>query len=354
MSNIQDVRSRMPFGNSTRSTGVITKIVRHHSATTSGDVFAFLRHWQGSLGWRTGGYHEVILRDGTVQLCYNPNQITNGARNQNTHTYHICLVGNGSFTEEQEKAFVERVLFNMNRFNLQVKDVVGHRELPSQNTQCPGINMNIVRTNVQAELNRRNAPTEKPIGKATINANVLNVRSDSNISGRIVNQLRKGQVVDVYQVRDKWLRIGVDSWISNTSETFTTYRPNPVAPKPVVATKPTSTKPTLRIGSRGNDVKELQKLLNNKGYRLVVDGVFGRLTENAVKDFQQKNRLTADGVVGQKTWSALEQIVYTVKSGDTLWRIAGQFSNVSVDDIKRLNPRIDENNLQIGQKIVIK
>ena len=57
---------------------------------------------------------------------------------------------------------------------------------------------------------------------------------------------------------------------------------------------------TLKLGSKGNDVKALQSKLNLK-----VDGVFGPLTEKAVKEFQKKNGLVVDGIVGTKTWEKL-------------------------------------------------
>lgn len=56
----------------------------------------------------------------------------------------------------------------------------------------------------------------------------------------------------------------------------------------------------LKKGSRGEDVKTLQKLLYLKE-----DGVFGDLTEEAVKDFQKANGLTVDGIVGNTTWMKL-------------------------------------------------
>ena len=58
-------------------------------------------------------------------------------------------------------------------------------------------------------------------------------------------------------------------------------------------------------GSQGSDVKELQKLLNNNGYKLSVDGIFGSQTQKAVRDYQQKNKLAVDGIVGNNTWGAL-------------------------------------------------
>ena len=63
--------------------------------------------------------------------------------------------------------------------------------------------------------------------------------------------------------------------------------------------------PTLRLGSKGDDVKYLQDLLNYYGYTVTVDGIFGKKTEAAVKQFQKSRKLTVDGIVGQKTWNAL-------------------------------------------------
>ena len=61
----------------------------------------------------------------------------------------------------------------------------------------------------------------------------------------------------------------------------------------------------VSYGSKGSDVTELQKLLNQNGYQLDVDGVFGDNTQAAVKDYQQKNNLDVDGIVGTNTWGAL-------------------------------------------------
>lgn len=64
--------------------------------------------------------------------------------------------------------------------------------------------------------------------------------------------------------------------------------------------------PTLRKGDSGPDVVYLQTLLCDVGETLTADGKFGSKTEQAVKDFQRLYRLTVDGVVGPKTWDALE------------------------------------------------
>jgi len=57
-------------------------------------------------------------------------------------------------------------------------------------------------------------------------------------------------------------------------------------------------RPTLKKGSKGDEVRELQTLL-------YADGSFGAETEGKVKEFQKLNNLAQDGVVGPRTWAAL-------------------------------------------------
>ena len=61
----------------------------------------------------------------------------------------------------------------------------------------------------------------------------------------------------------------------------------------------------LKSNSRGEQVKTLQRLLVGYGYDLKVDGVFGTITDRTVRTFQRKYGLSADGVVGTKTWHKL-------------------------------------------------
>ena len=64
-------------------------------------------------------------------------------------------------------------------------------------------------------------------------------------------------------------------------------------------------KKLIRIGAKGSAVTDLQRTLNQNGYNLKEDGIFGNNTLSAVKDYQKKNALEVDGVVGNKTWTAL-------------------------------------------------
>lgn len=70
---------------------------------------------------------------------------------------------------------------------------------------------------------------------------------------------------------------------------------------------PFAVKPTIRLGSSGDPTKYCQGVLRKLGfYHAVVDGFFGGYTDSAVKAFQTKNGLKADGIVGPITWAKLD------------------------------------------------
>lgn len=61
-----------------------------------------------------------------------------------------------------------------------------------------------------------------------------------------------------------------------------------------------------KMGSRGSEVRQIQTRLKNWGYyKGNIDGIYGVLTRDAVKSFQRKNGLTADGIAGPRTLAAI-------------------------------------------------
>ncbi len=62
----------------------------------------------------------------------------------------------------------------------------------------------------------------------------------------------------------------------------------------------------VRYNSKGNHVRWAQYELNRLGYKLVVDGIAGSKTIDAVLDFQRLHNLTDDGIIGAKTRAALK------------------------------------------------
>jgi peptidoglycan hydrolase-like protein with peptidoglycan-binding domain len=68
--------------------------------------------------------------------------------------------------------------------------------------------------------------------------------------------------------------------------------PQPSAPEPLP--------PTIRQGSRGDDVRLAQTAVGT-----TIDGIFGPQTDTAVRRYQTANGLVADGIVGPKTWEKM-------------------------------------------------
>jgi peptidoglycan hydrolase-like protein with peptidoglycan-binding domain len=54
-----------------------------------------------------------------------------------------------------------------------------------------------------------------------------------------------------------------------------------------------------------NDVVQVQNRLRQLGYTIAPDGRYGRRTAAAVRDYQSKHGLVADGIVGPRTWASL-------------------------------------------------
>lgn len=69
-------------------------------------------------------------------------------------------------------------------------------------------------------------------------------------------------------------------------------------------------KPTLRRGSKGVEVENLQKCLNHvANYGLKIDGLFGTLTHNALCNFQLRHGLVIDGIYGRHSYEVMRNII---------------------------------------------
>ncbi|MDO5645882.1 MAG: peptidoglycan-binding protein [Dermabacter sp.] len=100
--------------------------------------------------------------------------------------------------------------------------------------------------------------------------------------------------------------LGVDGIVGPQTRNALSSGSSAPAPQASAPAAPSSGTPTVRQGSRGGAVSSLQTLLNQRGASLRVDGIFGRGTNSAVRSFQSSAGLTADGIAGPKTWSALQ------------------------------------------------
>lgn len=84
-------------------------------------------------------------------------------------------------------------------------------------------------------------------------------------------------------------------------ETFRIAVQESIKPKPTPApANPAYPGKLIKIGAKGKDVERIQRAVGVKP-----DGVFGKATESAVKAYQKRKGLSADGIVGAKTWGVM-------------------------------------------------
>jgi peptidoglycan hydrolase-like protein with peptidoglycan-binding domain len=91
--------------------------------------------------------------------------------------------------------------------------------------------------------------------------------------------------------------------------------------------------PLVGRGDRHHPVRTIQQLLRAHGQNVVVDGIFGRRTEAAVRALQGDKGLAVDGFVGPLTWQALVVTVRRGRTGDAVRAVQEefQFRNLSGD-----------------------
>lgn len=91
---------------------------------------------------------------------------------------------------------------------------------------------------------------------------------------------------------------------------------------------------TYRTGDKGPGVFAIQYLLLAEGYSLTVDGTFSPETESTVKSFQGAQGLSADGVVGPKTWTALTRhMVHSGSNADAVRAVQYLLKNAYGHDV---------------------
>ncbi len=146
------------------------------------------------------------------------------------------------------------------------------------------------------------------VHKATSNTGGFFTLEGTLAAGRaVVRSGGSAVAVNVTAGKPSWTQIDLDSKakVEDTKTTDTKKDDNKSDTKTDTSAALNLNGTVLKRGSKGTLVSQLQTLLNQHGAKLTVDGDFGAATEAAVKSFQAKNGLEADGVVGPKTAAKL-------------------------------------------------
>jgi Lyzozyme M1 (1,4-beta-N-acetylmuramidase) len=308
-------------------------------------------HYQGNIDFqkiKSAGYKFVIIKatEGSysVDPMFRENVRKANAADLQTHAYHYFL-GTSEFIARAEADWCARVLKRAG--------VKGSIFLDVEDNMLPaakGLLTNYV--NLFLDQMDRNGHAELGI-----------YASKYFFENRLItSRLRKGLLVWIARY-NATLGRSADIWqhrsdasvpgITGPVDEDIAYTRKVLAP-PKIKQAVTVSINTLLIPYR----KRYQTYLNQLGYPLVVDGIKEPLTTAALKDFQRKQGIRADGVANTATYAALKKAVahsnqvYTVVSGDSLWEIA-QENKTTVAGLKNLN-KLHSGTIYPGQKLRLK
>ena len=102
----------------------------------------------------------------------------------------------------------------------------------------------------------------------------------------------------------------------------------------------------LRVGDRGDAVRDLQQRLTQCGHSVTLDGSFGDETLAAVREFQARRGVRVDGICGAETWGALIESSYAL--GDRLLYISAPM--LRGDDVSELQRRLNALGFDAGRE----
>ncbi len=135
---------------------------------------------------------------------------------------------------------------------------------------------------------------------ATITGNGVNLRSGPGTAYASLAKLYAGDAISVTGTRGNWYAVTHNGTAGYVYRTYVKLAASAIS----------ATGTTLKVGTKGSAVKELQRNLITLGYLANgADGIFGSKTKAAVLQYQKRNALATDGIAGSKTVSAIQREV---------------------------------------------
>ena len=136
---------------------------------------------------------------------------------------------------------------------------------------------------------------------ATVTARKLILREKASSTSDALQTLPKGTKLEVLGKSGSWYKVTYGKYTGYVYKTYVSVT------KTASSSSSSSSTTRLEKGSTGSDVKDLQTKLKKLGYYdAYVDGDYGDTTVAAVKAFQKKYNLTADGIAGKETLKKLD------------------------------------------------
>ncbi|WP_160722741.1 N-acetylmuramoyl-L-alanine amidase [Bacillus sp. USDA818B3_A] len=245
----------------------------------------------------------------------------NGKGNSSSIHIEICVNSDGDFRQAVENA-AEVTKQLMSTYKIPLANVVQHNRWSGKN--CPrnlrngakGVTwsdfLNLVKSGKAEAVQAIQARPVQigPIEPVFVHSNTIiqrvralvqtDIRSAPSHSAGFVRDTRPGEEFNVFAREGDWHNVGGANWIDGNGGKNLYWIDNPASPSQDALKSAPYPGHLIRRGSKGEEVKMIQRTL---GVSQV--GSFGPKTEAAVKAFQKRNGLAADGIVGQKTWDVM-------------------------------------------------
>ena len=144
---------------------------------------------------------------------------------------------------------------------------------------------------------------------ATVTARKLILREKASSTSDALQTLPRGTKLEILGKSGSWYKVTYGKYTGYVYKTYVSVT------KTASSSSSSSSTTRLEKGSTGSDVKDLQTKLKKLGYYdAYVDGDYGDTTVAAVKAFQKKYNLTADGIAGKETLKKLDSVYENANS----------------------------------------
>jgi len=258
------------------------RIILHHAAAQNCSA-EDIHRWHLNNGWSGAGYHFLVRKDGKVYRLRPEDKVGAHAYGSNNNSLGICFEGNymeEDMPEAQKEAGKELVAYLKNKYK--ISTVQKHKDVCV--TSCPGDKFPF--DQIANETGESKPSKEK--GKIAIIQTSLNEKYGLNISVDNIygNETKKALVKGLQTELNKQFgsKLAVDG---------------------IFGTNTYNACINVRKGAEGNITYLIQAMLICHSFDIDADGIFGPATESAVREFQKRNGLSQDGIVGKNTFNKL-------------------------------------------------
>lgn len=260
------------------------RIILHHAAAKTCSA-EDIHRWHLNKGWSGAGYHFLVRKDGKIYRLRPEDKVGAHAYGSNYNSIGVCFEGDymvENMPEEETKAGQELVAYLKNKYG--ISEVEVHKRVNA--TSCPGDNFPFNQIANATEI-----ITPKPseeTGKIAQIQNALNEKYGLDIDADNIyeNETKKALVKGLQTELNKQFEgnLVVDG---------------------IFGTNTYNACINVRRGAEGNITWLIQSMLICHSFNINADGIFGTATEGAVRDFQSRNGLSVDGIVGKNTFNKL-------------------------------------------------